>query len=101
MLTFAATLPYVLGLFIGTKVVMLAVISGLAVVVLSVPALRIMLMIASTGYLLYLAARIALAGSRISFMEPKAPPGVTAGLMLQAINPKAYAVNTALITGYS
>lgn len=98
---FRPGLSYVAGLFLGTNLVALAVISGLAALVLGVPGLRQALMVASVGYLLYLAARIALAGARIAFIEAKAPPGVLAGLMLQAINPKAYAVNTALITGFA
>ena len=98
---FRPSLAYVLGLFLGTNAVMLAVISGLAAIVLSLPGLRIVLMAASVTYLLYLAARIAFAGSRLAFIEAKSPPGVLGGLMLQAINPKAYAVNTAFITGFS
>lgn len=93
-------LRYVLGLFIGTNIVALAVISGLAAVLLSVPAVRWVLMAASLAYLLYLAARIAFAGSRIAFIEATTPPGIVAGLLLQAINPKAYAVNTTLFTGF-
>ncbi|MGA0924304.1 MAG: LysE family translocator, partial [Lutimaribacter sp.] len=93
---FRPSLAYVLGLFLGTNMVMLAVISGLAAVVFSVPWLRMVLMGASVAYLLYLAARIGFAGSRIAFIESKSPPGVGAGLLLQAINPKAYAVNTSL-----
>lgn len=98
---FRQSLRYVLGLFIGTNIVMLAVMNGLAAIVLSVPWLRTVLMIASVGYLLYLAARIAFAGSKISFMEAKTAPGIIGGIMLQAINPKAYAVNTSLITGFN
>ena len=98
---FRPGLAYVGGLFLGTNMVALAVITGLAAIVLSVPGLREVLMVASVAYLLYLAARIAFAGSRIAFIEAKAPPGVGAGLLLQAINPKAYAVNTALITGFA
>lgn len=97
---FRASLRYVLGLFIGTNIVMLSVMTGLAAIVLSVPWLRTVLAIASAAYLLFLAARIAFAGAKISFMEAKAPPGVTGGILLQAINPKAYAVNTTLITGF-
>ncbi len=93
-------LNYILGLFIGTNLVSLAVISGLAAVVLGVPTLRIVLTIASAGYLLYLAARIAFAGSRIAFIEAKAPPGVVAGVLLQLINPKAYVVNTTLFSSF-
>lgn len=97
---FRPSLRYVLGLFLGTNLVMLAVISGLAAVVLSLPWLRLVLMAGSVGYLIYLAARIAFAGSRIAFIEAKTPPGVMGGILLQAINPKAYAVNTSLITGF-
>ena len=64
------------------------------------PWLRTVLMLGSVGYLLYLAARIAFAGARIAFMEARRPPGVTGGVLLQAINPKAYAVNTSLISGF-
>ena len=97
---FRAGLPYVGGLFIGTNMVALAVISGLAAVVLSVPWLRWVLMAASIAYLLYLAARIALAGSKLAFIEARQAPGLGAGLALQAINPKAYAVNTTLFAGF-
>lgn len=94
-------LSYVLGLFIGTNLVALAVITGLAALLLGISGLREVLMVASVAYLVYLAARIALAGSRIAFIEAKAPPGVASGILLQAINPKAYAVNTALISGFA
>ena len=97
---FRPSLRYVVGLFLGTNMVMLAVITGLAAVVLSVPWLRTVLMLGSVGYLLYLAARIAFAGARIAFMEARRSPGVTGGVLLQAINPKAYAVNTSLISGF-
>ena len=97
---FRPSLRYVLGLFLGTNMVLLAVISGFAAVVFSVPGLRVVLMAASVGYLIYLAARIAFAGSKIAFIEAKTPPGVMGGILLQAINPKAYAVNTSLITGF-
>lgn len=94
-------LRYVLGLFVGTNLVALAVITGLAALVLGMPGVRQILMAASVAYLLYLAARIAFAGSRIAFIEAKSTPGVGSGILLQAINPKAYAVNTALFTGFA
>lgn len=98
---FKPSLRYVVGLFIGTNLVMLAVMSGVAAVILSVPWLRTVLMLASVGYLLYLAARIAFAGAKIAFIEATTAPGVMGGILLQAINPKAYAVNTSLITGFN
>ncbi|MBK5933681.1 threonine/homoserine/homoserine lactone efflux protein [Rhodovulum imhoffii] len=98
---FSPSLPYVIGLFIGTNLVMLAVMSGLAAVILSTPWLRTGLMLASVAYLLYLAARIAFAGARVAFIRAEQPPGIAGGVLLQAINPKAYAVNTSLITGFN
>ncbi|MHA6345437.1 LysE family translocator [Roseivivax sp. CAU 1761] len=95
-----AGLRYIAGLFIGTNLVALAVITGVAALVLAEPLLRGLLTAASILYLLYLAARIALAGSRLAFVAARRAPGIGAGLALQAINPKAYAVNTALFAGF-
>lgn len=97
---FKTGLRYVTGLFIGTNIVALGVITGLAAIVLSVPAIRWVLMGASLLYLLYLAARIAFAGSKIAFIAATTAPGIGAGILLQAINPKAYAVNTSLFTSF-
>jgi len=92
---------YFLGLWIGTNLVSLAVISGVAAIMLSNPALRTIFLFASIGYLLYLAFRIAFSGNRIAFIKAPIAPGVTSGLLLQAINPKAYAVNTAFFSGFA
>lgn len=94
-------LRYVLGLFIGNNLVILAVVSGLAAVVLASPVIRTALFALSTAYLLYLALRIAFAGARVAFIEARGEPGIMAGIVLQPINPKAYAVNTALFTGFA
>ena len=93
-------LRYMLGLFIGTNLVALAVVTGLAAVVFSVPWLRTVLLIASVSYLLWLAFRIAMSGSNIGFIEARKNPGVSDGIILQTINPKAYVVNTSLFTGF-
>ena len=98
---FRVGLRYLAGLFVGTNLVAAAVISGLAAAVLALPAVRTVLMVASVAYLVYLAARIAFAGTRIAFIEAEGAPGVGAGILLQAINPKAYAVNTALFSGFA
>lgn len=91
---------YVAGLFIGTNLVCIAVVSGLTAVLLADERLRTLLFFASILYLAYLALKIALAGSKVAFIEKQSPPGVFGGIALQAINPKAYAVNTALFTGF-
>lgn len=92
---------YVGGLFIGTNLVAIAVVSGLAAVLLADARLRTMLFLLSVAYLFYLATRIAFAGSRLAFIERQRPPGIYGGIALQVINPKAYAVNTTLFTGFS
>jgi threonine/homoserine/homoserine lactone efflux protein len=97
---FRTGLRYVMGLFIGTNLVAFGVITGLAAIVLSVPVLRWLLMAASLMYLLYLASRIAFAGSKVAFVAATAAPGIGAGILLQVINPKAYAVNTSLFTNF-
>ena len=45
--------------------------------------------------------KIALAGSNIAFIKAKSPPGIISGVLLQAINPKAYVVNTTLVSGFA
>lgn len=92
---------YVLGLFAGTNIVCLAVVSGLAAMVLAEPRIRALLFIASTAYLIYLALRIAFAGSRVAFIEAKREPGFRDGVILNLLNPKAYAVNTTLFSGFA
>ncbi|UWQ19537.1 LysE family translocator [Jannaschia sp. M317] len=96
-----AGLRYLIGLFIGTNLVALAVISGVAAVVLADPRIRTILFVISTAYLLYLAFRIATAGSRVAFIEARRQPGIRDGLALQAVNPKAYAVNTVMFSGFA
>ena len=92
---------YLWGLFWGNNLVLAAVVTGVAALVLADPRIRIVLFAASTAYLLYLAARIAFAGARLAFIERAAPPGLKGGVLLQVINPKAYAVNTALVSGFN
>lgn len=91
---------YVGGLFLGTNLVALAVVSGLAALVLADTRIRTVLFVLSFAYLSYLAFRIAFAGARLAFIERAKPPGVSGGILLQVVNPKAYAVNTALFTGF-
>ena len=97
---FKPSLHYVFGLFVGTNLVLLAVVSGLAAVIVSLPWMRLVLVGVSVAYLLYLAVKIAFAGTKIAFIPAHTPPVVWGGIALQAINPKAYAVNTSLMTGF-
>lgn len=92
---------FVFGLFLGNNLVAVTVISGLAALILADPRVRIVLLGLSLLYICYLALRIALAGSKIGFIERSAPPGINGGILLQVINPKAYAVSTTLFTGFA
>ena len=91
---------YVTGLFIGTNLVALAVVTGVAGLVLAHSMVKPILLYASITYLTYLAIRVAMAGSNIAFIKRQSPPGILNGIALQAINPKAYVVNTTLFTGF-
>lgn len=95
-----AGLRYVAGLFLGTNLVALAVVSGLAALIFSMPLVRDVLLFASAAYLFYLALKIAFSGTRIAFIHSEKAPGIMGGLALQAINPKAYAVNTTFFSGF-
>lgn len=94
-------LAYIGGLCVGQLLVIAMVVSGLAATALAVPGLRQALLVASVAYLLYLAARIAFAGARVGFITPQTAPGFWNGLALQPINPKAYAVNITLFSGFA
>ena len=76
-------------------------VTGLAGLVLANPVIRTALSVLSLAYLFYLAMRIAFAGTNLAFAPATSQPGVLAGVLLQPINPKAYAVNTALFAGFS
>lgn len=98
---FAKGTIYLWGLCLGNAIVALLVASGIAALVFSVPYLREVLLIASVLYMLYLAAKIAFAGSKVGFIEAEKAPKFRDGLALQAINPKAYVANSLLFSGFS
>jgi threonine/homoserine/homoserine lactone efflux protein len=97
---FNAGLRYVTGLCIGTNLVALIVVSGLAAVILAIDWARHSLLLLSALYLSYLGLRIAFAGSRVAFIQAERKPGIREGLLLQFINPKAYAVNLTWFSGF-
>ena len=98
---FRAGLPYLCGIVFGSLMVMAAVATGLAAVILSYPPVRTVLIVLSVAYLAYLAGRIALTGSRVAFIDADRPLGFANGVALQIVNPKAYAVFTTLFSGFA
>ncbi len=98
---YRAGFGFVAGLMTGGFINMILVVSGVAAIAFTVPVLRTVLLFASASYLVYLAWRIASAGSRIGFAPARTPLGFRNGLMLQFINPKAYVVSTTLFSGFA
>ena len=72
---------YLFGLFLGTNLVCIAVISGFATAVLAGTIIRTMLLVISVVYLVYLSLSIAIAGSKIAFIHIT-KPRVISGLTL-------------------
>ena len=62
-----AGVRYIAGLFVGSNLVALAVVSGLWATLSTVPYLKTVLLLVSVGFLAYLALRIAFAGVSIHF----------------------------------
>lgn len=91
---------YGAGLFVGSNAVMAVAAGGLAALFLASEGLRLLFTLLSTGYLLYLAAKIAFAGSKLAFIGAAKAPGFWGGITLQAINPKAYAVGTFVFSNF-
>lgn len=91
---------YGTGLFFGSNGVMLAAATGLAALFLADERIRLIFIVLSTLYLIYVASKIALAGSKIAFIEATRPPGVVGGIALQMINPKAYVVGTFVFSNF-
>lgn len=92
---------YIAGLCIGNSTVGLAVVTGLAAILLADERVRIIFLVLSLSYLTYLAWKIAFAGGKVAFKNPPKPPSFWDGLALQAINPKCYAVNTTIFAGFA
>jgi len=91
---------YLLGLFCGYNFAFLAAIFGLSTAMLANPIFRTILLFLSASYLGYLAFRIATAGNKISFIDIPTP-GFLTGFTFQLINPKVYAVNMTILTGFA
>ncbi|MEL6298612.1 MAG: LysE family transporter [Pseudomonadota bacterium] len=98
---FRPGLAYMFGIVFGAQLVMVAVASGLAAAIFTIPYVREVLLVASAAYLLYLAALVAFSGNRVGFIEATRPPTFLNGVVLSIINPKAYAVSTTLFSGFA
>lgn len=92
---------YIGGIIVGTNLVAAAVVFGLAASILANEHIRLIMLTASLAYLVYLAFSVAFAGSTIAIIKATKAPGFWAGVALQTLNPKAYAIITTLLTGFA
>ena len=97
---FRKGIGYAVGVVCGATTVFLLVASGATALIFSVPYARTILLVASVAYLIYLAAKIAFAGANVAFISTNTPLRWHNGVLLSLINPKAYAVMSAMALGY-
>lgn len=84
------SLSYVLGIIVGTTIVLVAVATGITTALVAVPMIRPVLIAISAVYILWLAYHIATAPP---LSEPKAAPhafSLLGGVLLGVANPKAW-----------
>jgi threonine/homoserine/homoserine lactone efflux protein len=83
-------LPYLVGLVLGTTVVLFAVATGVTAALLAVPAIGSVLTAVAVGYILWLAARIATAPPLSDQPAAGGVPSLLGGVFLGLANPKAW-----------
>jgi threonine/homoserine/homoserine lactone efflux protein len=84
-----ATRGYLVGIIVGTAMVLAAVAAGITVVLLTVPLLGSLLLGVSLVYIVWLAYHLATAPP-LSERRPGAAPSLAGGLLLGVANPKAW-----------
>ena len=91
---------YVIGALTGVNIVFFMVIGGLAALLANFPSLQELLTGLSLCYLVYIAWQIATAPNVLNSNEGVRIVGIADGLLIQLLNPKAYAVALALFLGF-
>lgn len=86
---FRPTMPHIVGTALGIGVLSLIAAAGLAVIVSAVPTLAVVMKIAASAYLLYLAWQVAGAHA-LERGELARPMSVVQAAGFQAINPKGW-----------
>jgi threonine/homoserine/homoserine lactone efflux protein len=84
------SLSYLIGIIVGTTIVLAAVATGITAALLAVPAMRAVLIAGSVAYILWLAYHIATAPPLAAQTTPSASPSFVGGALLGIANPKAW-----------
>ena len=93
------SIAYTSGLIAGTVLVLVAVATGVVAMLLALPRIAPVLLVASVGYTLYLAVRIATAPPLAMHDASRDAPSFGGGCLLALANPKAYVAIAAVFTG--
>lgn len=97
---FRRSIQFVIGIIFGANIVALSVILGLASLILNYPILRLILLIFSSAYLIYLALKILRQSFINSANFPNKKLNFGNGIIIQLLNPKNYLVQIALFSGF-
>lgn len=93
------SLPYLLGLILGTTAVLLIVAAGLSALASAAPMAAPVLLVASGIYIAYLAYQIASAPPLAAQDPASTSPSLGGGFLLGVANPKAYLAIAAVFAG--
>ncbi len=97
---FRRSIQFVIGIIFGANIVALSVILGLASLILNYPILRLILLIFSSAYLIYLALKILRQSFINSANFSNKKLNFSNGIIIQLLNPKNYLVQIALFSGF-
>ena len=81
---------YLVGIIVGTTIVLVAVATGITATLLALPALRAVLIVISAAYILWLAYHIATAPPLAAQTAATDAPSLVGGTLLGVANPKAW-----------
>ena len=84
------SLAYLVGIIVGTTIVLVAVATGITATLLLIPALRTALIVISALYIIWLAYHIATAPPLAAHSVSKHAPSPIGGAVLGVANPKAW-----------
>ncbi len=100
---FMKTIPLMLGIMFGMQIMLLLVAFGVGNLIILYPALHMLLKIAGSAYLLWLAWKITTAA--YESLEVKNQPEKTLplwqGALLQLVNPKAWLMSLGAVASFS
>jgi len=96
---FRRTLPHIAGTVVGIGALALAVAAGIGAVVTGVPAVAVLMKMAGSAYLLYLAWQIALSGA-LERADVSRPLSLLQAAAFQWINPKGWIFALGAVTTF-